>query len=477
MYKVANRWEVLEVALPFDLLEYFRFLAPVCKERALPIALLESADHIGHSYLFAGSRSRQFEIGSLASHAEELFTLDATSLMRDRWQEEQHVAASDSVHASLRRRGVGFLGYDFARTLERLPHPPKDDLHLPLARFFFPSFILEVSHADETAHAHFLVGDDEPDWSSLTSEYHEHRKSPSISQTERVDDRFTPTDLEELPVDFNSTLTPDQFDRIVERTKEYIVAGDTFQANLSLRVDMEFVEDPGDLYEVLRSLNPSPYMTLVSFPDFTVVGASPEQLVRLEQGILSTRPIAGTRKRGDTPAEEQAKEDALLGSEKERAEHLMLVDLERNDLGRVAMFGSVEVDEFMTVERYSHVMHIVSNVTALLAGDKDCFDVVAALFPGGTITGAPKVRSMEIIDELEPVCRGLYTGSVGWIGGGDAMELNIAIRSIVIKEGRAYVQAGAGIVADSHGPHEYRESLKKLGASLQAIMSLQERGA
>ena len=230
-----------------------------------------------------------------------------------------------------------------------------------------------------------------------------------------------------------------------------------------------------DVYEALRAFNPSPYMAYIEAPDFAVVSGSPELLVKRHGDELSTRPIAGTRPRGKSEEEDLALARELIDNEKERAEHVMLVDLERNDLGRVSAYGTVEVDEFMVIERYSHVMHIVSNVRGKIAEGKTNADVVRAMFPGGTITGAPKIRTMEIIEELEPVRRGLYTGSIGWLGYTGDMEFNIVIRTAFVKDGVAHIQAGAGIVIDSIPDKEYQESLNKAKAMWQAKAMAEER--
>jgi para-aminobenzoate synthetase component 1 len=259
------------------------------------------------------------------------------------------------------------------------------------------------------------------------------------------------------------------FEAAVVRIQDYIRAGDVFQVNLSLRLQKALQTAPERVYEWLRVVNPSPYMGVIRAADFAIVSASPELLIAREGTRLSTRPIAGTRRRGASEAEDRAMRDELLHSEKERAEHIMLVDLERNDLGRISRFGSVKVDELMSIEYYSHVMHIVSEVTGELAEDKDTYDAIAAVFPGGTITGAPKIRTMEIIEELEPVRRGPYTGSMGWIDYAGNMEFNIIIRTMVAHEGTAYVQAGAGIVIDSIPEREYKESLNKAKAIWKAI--------
>jgi para-aminobenzoate synthetase component I len=264
------------------------------------------------------------------------------------------------------------------------------------------------------------------------------------------------------------SMTKQQFIEAVQRVKQYIAQGDVFQVNLSVRQSQPLLAHPFAVYKQLRTINPSPYMGYLHTPQFQVVSGSPELLVRKRGQRLETRPIAGTRSRGRTKTEDEQIAQKLLASEKERAEHAMLVDLERNDLGRVCAYGTVHVDEWMTVERYSHVMHIVSHVSGTIAPEYDAFAVIRAMFPGGTITGAPKVRTMEIIEELEPVRRGLYTGSIGWIDFQGNMELNIAIRTMVVKDGIAHVQAGAGIVIDSNPEHEYKECLKKAAALWRA---------
>jgi anthranilate/para-aminobenzoate synthase component I len=257
---------------------------------------------------------------------------------------------------------------------------------------------------------------------------------------------------------------------MVRRAKDYIAAGDIFQANLSQRISAPLSgRRPYDIYMVLREINPSPFAAYADFGEYQIVSSSPERLVRLFDNVLDTRPIAGTRPRGKDSGEDEAMRSELLLNEKERAEHIMLIDLERNDIGRVAETGSVTVDELMITEDYSHVIHIVSNVRGMLAEGKTPCDVVRATFPGGTITGVPKVRCMEIIDELEPVARGPYTGSLGYIGYAGTMDLNIIIRTFVVKGGRAYVQAGAGIVADSDPEREYYETLKKAEALIRTL--------
>jgi len=259
------------------------------------------------------------------------------------------------------------------------------------------------------------------------------------------------------------------FEAVVEKTKKYIKAGDIFQANLSQRLCAPMRTEPWLLYKTLSGINPSPFACYLDLGDIKIASSSPERLVSVEGSLVETRPIAGTRPRGKDGSEDMELCRELILSEKERAEHIMLVDLERNDLGRVCEYGSVRVDELMALEEYSHVIHIVSNVRGVLRPDKDRFDLIAAAFPGGTITGTPKVRCMEIIDELEPVTRGIYTGSVGYLSFNGDMDLNIVIRTFLIKGDKAYVQVGAGIVADSDPAREYYETLYKAEALLKAL--------
>jgi len=269
--------------------------------------------------------------------------------------------------------------------------------------------------------------------------------------------------------DFVSDFTQAAFEQAVERSLEYIRAGDIMQVVLSQRLRIPYAASPLDLYRALRTLNPSPYMYFVDVKDFHVVGSSPEILVRLEDAVVTVRPIAGTRPRGHTPVEDDELATELLADPKELAEHLMLMDLGRNDVGRVAQTGSVQVTDRMVIERYSHVMHIVSNVVGQLKAGMDAIDVLRATFPAGTVSGAPKVRAMEIIRELEPVKRGVYSGAVGYIGWNGNMDTAIAIRTAVIKDGRLYIQAGAGIVADSVPRNEWNETMNKARAIFRAV--------
>jgi anthranilate synthase component 1 len=268
---------------------------------------------------------------------------------------------------------------------------------------------------------------------------------------------------------FRSNLSRREFHQVVNRAKEYIRAGDIIQAVLCQRLETETDTDPFEIYRALRVINPSPYMYYLELEDLRVIGSSPETMVRLTNGIIELRPIAGTRRRGGTPEEERMLEADLLADPKERAEHIMLVDLGRNDVGRVAETGSVEVNELMAIERYSHVIHIVSNVRGRLAGGKSALDLFVSTFPAGTVSGAPKIRAMQIINELEPEKRGLYAGAIGYFGYNGNLDTCIVIRTIVMKGQKVFINAGAGIVADSDPEAEYQETLNKARAMLKAV--------
>ncbi len=397
---------------------------------------------------------------------------------------------------------VGFLGYDIARSLERLPHLAKDDLGLDDYIWMRFEELWIWDQAETTLYAIIHHGTDELAsleeayvqaeqraivmielWEDIcASETTEEPEAimPTIDLKDRSSNQKLPDLTDRTGDEFEGavySMSPEDFEKAVCRIQEYISAGDVFQVNLSLRQGFKMTSSPESVYEWLRRINPSPYMGLLRFPDLQLVSASPELLVKLEQGRMSTRPIAGTRRRGATAEEDAGMEAELLSSEKEQAEHIMLVDLLRNDLGRVAEYGSVRVSELLCIEHYSHVMHLVSEVEANLPPDKTAFDAIAAVFPGGTITGAPKVRTMEIIEELEPVTRGPYTGSMGWIDYNGNMELNIIIRTLVVKDGFGYIQAGAGIVIDSVPHREYKESRNKAKAVALALLQSQNTAA
>ena len=369
---------------------------------------------------------------------------------------------------------VGFFGYDVVRHVEDLPNPPHDDLGTPDGLFVFTDRVLAIDNLLGRAMA-IATAEVEPGMSE--AELEAVWRAAVARTDEMVTDlreRPAPAPLELRPEpdadpEFTSNVARDKFEADVERVREYIRAGDAFQVVLSQRLGMTLRGAPFDLYRALRRLNPSPYLYFLEMDDVTLVGSSPEVLVRLEDDVVTVRPIAGTRPRGATPEEDRRLADELRADEKELAEHRMLVDLGRNDVGRVAKFGSVHVPDLMVVERYSHVMHIVSQVEGTLADDRSALDVFRACFPAGTLSGAPKIRAMEIIDELETTRRGPYAGAVGHFSfGGRGMDTAITIRTVVVTGGRAFVQAGAGIVADSVPATEYEETLNKARALLKA---------
>ncbi|WP_324603226.1 anthranilate synthase component I family protein [Salibacterium aidingense] len=357
---------------------------------------------------------------------------------------------------------IGTVSYDYIRYIEDLPAEAEDDLNTP--DLYFLAFQQLFVYDHENQKLWVILHYDKNKYREAEQEWHRLRQlweAPPLFTWKR---QPGPGMVHEKQSSFSNR----GFTEAVRRIQEYIRRGDAFQVNLSVRQSEALSTPPLHIYEKLRELNPSPYMGYFHTPDLQLVSASPELLVKKRGTQASTRPIAGTRSRGQTREQDQKLEQEMMGTEKERAEHVMLVDLERNDLGKVCAYGSVKVDELMVVERYSHVMHIVSNVKGNLAEHVDVYDMIKAAFPGGTITGAPKIRTMEIIEELEPVRRGIYTGSLGWIGFNGDMELNISIRTMAVKDGICYVQAGAGIVIDSSADAEYKESLKKARALWKA---------
>jgi anthranilate synthase component 1 len=369
---------------------------------------------------------------------------------------------------------VGYFSYDVVRQIEHLPNPPEDDLGLPDGLFVFTDIVLAIDNLRGRAMAIAAVPVDGATSDEELRALYDDASERTAALVGRLADGDPPAPLalSEVPeegIAFESSMTREAYEAGVERIREYVRAGDAFQVVLSQRLGLSLEASPFDLYRALRSLNPSPYLYFLEFDGVSLVGSSPEVLVRLEDDTVTVRPIAGTRPRGRTPEEERTLAEDLLSDEKELAEHRMLVDLGRNDVGRVAEYGSVTVPDLMVVERYSHVMHLVSQVEGRLREGLSALDVFRACFPAGTVSGAPKVRAMEIIDELETVRRGTYAGSVGYFNyGGKSMDTAITIRTVVVTGGAAYVQAGAGIVADSDPAKEYEETLNKARALLQA---------
>ena len=374
---------------------------------------------------------------------------------------------------------VGIISYDFVHYFEKLPKSAIDDLDIPDAHFMMFDTVIAFDHALQKTYliscpaVGELVTESVSkiyDWGPYYDKACEkisalHKKISLETRKKRASEGKLNTSIV-----IRHEMGKKNYMDIVRRAKDYIKAGDIFQANLSQRVSAHIGEvEPWEIYKVLSGINPSPFAGYMNMGDYCIASSSPERLVRVTGNIVETRPIAGTRPRGKNAEGDMRMRADLLLNEKERAEHLMLIDLERNDLGKISDYSSVEVDELMITEEYSHVIHIVSNIKGTLAKGRDCLDAIRATFPGGTITGVPKVRCMEIIDELEPVVRGPYTGSIGYISFTGDMDLNIIIRTFVIKDHVAYVQAGAGIVADSDPEREYYETLKKAEALIKTL--------
>ncbi|HYP16785.1 MAG TPA: anthranilate synthase component I family protein [Opitutus sp.] len=437
--------------------------------------LLESAQTGRYSYLC--DRPSRLIFGE--ADRAQIWSGDGAELLEERRGSPLDVLASILAECRVPKLAgwpamtgglIGVFGYDIVRTWERLPVSARRDLDVPLFAFLEPRELFIYDHV--TRRLGVVVwrepGGDlgetfrQASAAAADALVRWRRSGPARSRLSKP-----PPDSAAWPI--ASSFSPEEFQTAVLRVKDYIAAGHTYQVNLSRRSSRATGLPPEAIYEALRGVNPSPYMGLLRLPAFSLVCGSPELLVKLVDGVVSSRPIAGTRPRGDAPPEDLHLSAELFASPKERAEHLMLVDLIRNDIGRVATYGSVHVPEFMALERYSHVMHIVSQVEGRLASGRTWVDVLRAMFPGGTITGCPKVRTMEIIEELEPVGRGFYTGALGWISYGGEMEMNIVIRSMLVQNGMAHVQAGAGIVADSIPARELDEAARKAQALWVAL--------
>ena len=371
--------------------------------------------------------------------------------------------------------GVGFMGYDVVRFFERLPDRRKPGLDTPDVFFMITDTLVIF---DIVTHRIKVVSNAHVNGGSVTAAYKKAvAKIDGIVKKLRRPVRGKASGARRTSkqkAKLRSNFTKARYEQAVLKAQEYIKAGDIFQVVPSQRFERPIKVEPFEIYRALRLINPSPYMYFLRCGDTTVVGASPEVMVRLEGGRIELRPIAGTRRRGANEEEDTALERELLADPKERAEHIMLVDLGRNDVGRVSQTGSVQVSELMVIERYSHVMHIVSNVRGRLAPGHDAYDVVRACFPAGTVSGAPKIRAMEIIEELEPTRRGPYAGAVGYFGFSGNMDTCITIRTLVVKDKVAYIQAGGGVVADSVPALEYQETVNKAKAMMRAVEMAEE---
>jgi anthranilate synthase component 1 len=441
--------------------------------------LLESAEHGGvwSRYSFVGVRS----VATLTSRNGEAYWLgDPPPGVLTSGDPLEALGATVEALASPRIPGlptltggmVGYLAYDVVRRIERLPANGIDDLELPELGMMLATDLAVLDHSDGSllliANAIVPAGASEED-ATAAYERAAGRLEAMTTSLSRPTPPGVATMRKQGPGDFRSRTPAGEFPKAVEKAKEAIRAGECFQIVPSQRFEVETEADPLDVYRVLRTTNPSPYMYLLRFDGFDIVGSSPEAHVKVTGGRALLHPIAGTRWRGATPEEDVRLAAELIADPKERAEHVMLVDLGRNDLGRVCRPGSVDVVDFMEIERYSHVMHIVSTVVGEITEGRTAYDVLRATFPAGTLTGAPKVRAMEIIDELEPTRRGLYGGTVGYLDFAGDLDMAIAIRTALMRAGTAYVQAGGGIVADSDPLAEERESQNKAAAVLAAI--------
>ena len=366
---------------------------------------------------------------------------------------------------------IGYAGYDVVRYVENLPNAPADDRQLPDLSFGFYDRVLVFDNVNKTLNV-IVLADTESESAEVA---YQNAESEITRLIQRLHESRCELSLDDIDVagttnlEYTSNFERNEFASAVEDCREYIRAGDVFQVVISQRLETTVACDPFEIYRTLRVVNPSPFMFYLKTDETTLIGSSPEIMCRVVDGKMTVRPLAGTRRRGETEQADMQLERELLDDPKERAEHVMLVDLGRNDVGRVAQYGSIELPDIMIVERYSHVMHISSTVTGMLRDEFDSFDALAASLPAGTVSGAPKVRAMEIIDELEPNRRGPYAGAVGYIGFNGNMDTCIALRTMVVKGNTAFVQAGAGIVADSDPQLEYEETLNKARGLLKAI--------
>lgn len=427
---------------------------------------VEGGEHVGR-YSFLGVRPKtvlSFKNGVVTHTTDGVTTVkpleqgqDPLDVLKLEFDKVQPVIAPNLPR--LVGGAVGFMSYDIVRYFERLPETATDDLDLPDASFMLLDTVVIFDHVK---HEIIILANAHNQGDAGVAYQEAVAKIDEISATLRQPLEIIENPPNPLDVTLESNIPRETYEENVRKAKEYISAGDAFQIVLSQRFSRQTSAHPLSIYRALRALNPSPYMFYLNFGEgMTLLGASPEIMVRFEDGVASMRPIAGTRKRGKDQAEDLALERDLLDDPKEVAEHVMLIDLARNDIGRISQYGTVKVTEMMKVERYSHVMHIVSHVNGEAREDADSFDVFRATFPAGTLSGAPKVRAMEIIEELEGLRRGTYGGAVGYFSYDGSMDTCITIRSLVIKGDQVYLQAGAGIVADSDPAKEYEECFNK----------------
>jgi para-aminobenzoate synthetase component 1 len=431
-------------------------------------------------YSFMGSdpflvmRSRGNEIALLGHDGERVMFGNPFDILGDllaRYRTDDNTSALPFVGGA-----VGYLSYDLGHFIERLPSTAVDDLQLPECYFGFYDAVAVFDHLEGRAHVAATGLPEQGPERQLKARDRAAELRGMVSRAACVEDAGAqrPDEFPDRPVGLRSNFSREGYIEAVQAVREHIMAGDIFQANLSQRFEADMPLPPYELYRRLRGINPAPFAAYLDFDGLAVVSASPERFLRIRDDIVETRPIKGTRPRGKDPAADEAMARELVRSFKDQAEHVMIVDLERNDLGRVCRYGTVRVSELMALERYATVFHLTSTVEGRLRPDKGAVDLLKATFPGGSITGAPKVRAMEIIDGLEPTRRSIYTGSIGYLGFDGNLDLNIVIRTILVKEGKAYFQVGGGIVYDSEPEGEYAETLDKAKALVHALSMVPE---
>lgn len=487
MRLTPSREEFCQLAKLGNVIPVFAELVADCET---PVSAFKKLDRGGYSFLFESTEKNEVsgrfsfvgteprvviqsygrEVNVIENGEERRFSTATDPLDEVRRLMARYRFVSDPKLPRFSGGAVGFLGYEMISFFEaKVPVPPRDELQLPEMIFMITSTILVFDHRLRSLK---IVANAFLEERSPEEAYEQAAASiESVAGKLRESAELELISIDECATQPNrSNFRREDFERAVERAKEYIRAGDVFQVVLSQRFESDFDGDPLDFYRCLRFVNPSPYMFCLKFArNFALVGSSPELHVRLVGDTVEIRPIAGTRPRGSTAEEDEQNATDLLADAKERAEHIMLVDLARNDVGRIAEFGTVRVTELMSVERYSHVMHIASNVAGRLRCACDGFDLVEATFPAGTVSGAPKIRAMQIISELEQTRRGCYAGAIGYFGFDGNVDSCIALRSAVLKQGKAYFQAGAGIVADSDARSEFEETVNKARAVTRAI--------
>jgi anthranilate synthase component 1 len=467
-----SKAEFLELAKHGNLIPVYREMVA---DAETPLSAYQKLTKIGGSFLLESVEGGE-HIGRysfLGTHPRKVIRVEKGDVSDPLLEVEKEMAHFSPVAVPGLPRftggAVGFLGYEYIHSIEpSVPKPERDDLHTPVLCFMITDTILIFDRVSQTikvvANAHV---DGKPDVAYMVACSRIDEIVRELQQPATMRLLEFRKDAPETKVESN--ITPERHAEMVAKAREYIRGGDIIQVVLAQRFQAKAMTSALDIYRALRSVNPSPYMFLLDFGMFQLIGASPEVHVRCEDGKVEIRPIAGTRWRGKTPEEDARLEKELLADEKERAEHVMLVDLARNDIGRVCDYGSVRVPEFMVVEKYSHVMHIVSGVEGTLQKGRTAYDVMRATFPSGTVSGAPKIRAMQIVSELEQCQRGPYAGAVGYFSFGGNVDSCITLRTALLKGGVAYVQAGGGIVADSDPKYEFQETVNKAKAMLKAI--------